>query len=93
VITRYCLFLLFLFHSKYLTAQPTIENLKRKLASSANDKDKAKILNELTAQSWDYDFEESLNYARQAYVIAGKLQDPELLTRSYRYWYVPLLQW
>lgn len=82
MITRYCLFLLFLFNSTHLAAQPTINNLKRKLASSTNDKEKAKILNELTAQSWDYDFEEGLNYARQAYVIAGKLQDPELLTRS-----------
>jgi signal transduction histidine kinase/Tfp pilus assembly protein PilF len=82
VITRYFLFLIVLGCSIGLAAQPTIENLKRKLESSSNDRERAEILNDLTAQSWDYDFEEGLNYARQAYVIAGKLQDPELLTKS-----------
>lgn len=82
MVTRYFLLLLFTGCSIGLSAQPAIENLKQKLESSSNDRERAAILNELAAQSWDYDFEEGLNYARQSYAIANRLKDPELLVKS-----------
>lgn len=82
MITRYFLLLLISGCTIGLSAQPALENLKHKLESSSDDKERATILNELATQSWDYDFEEGLNYARQAYTIASRLQDPELLTKS-----------
>ncbi|GCC50017.1 ATP-binding protein [Chryseotalea sanaruensis] len=82
MITRYFLFLLLTGWSISLSGQPTIENLKRKLEASSSDKERADILNQLTAQSWDYNFEEALNYAREAYAIASRLQDSELLVKS-----------
>lgn len=79
---RYFLLVLLAIASFWLTAQPTIENLTRKLEETTNEKERAAILNELTAQLWDYDFEKALEYANEAYVISTRLNDAELLTKS-----------
>lgn len=80
--TRYLLLFLLVACSIRLPAQSAIDNLKRKLQNTSTEKERADILCELASQSWDYDFDEGLNYARQAYTIASQLQDPELLTKS-----------
>ncbi len=79
---RYFLLVLLTVAWVFLAAQPSIDDLTRKLEKTTNEKEKVTILNELTAQLWDYDFEKALAYANEASEIAARLNDAELLTKS-----------
>lgn len=82
MVKRFILLVVLTVASIWLAAQPAIENLTSKLDETTNERERVAILNELTAQLWDYDFEKALEYANEAYAIATRLNDPELLTKS-----------
>ncbi len=58
----------------FLQAQNTrIDSLKNLLASASSPTQKIELLNRLTSESWDYDFEKSLGFAKEAYALSKEL--------------------
>lgn len=53
-----------------IAQNPKIESLKKELQSIEDPVQKVELLNQLVAQTWDYNFEEGLALAEEAYAIA-----------------------